>query len=244
MKEKSNIIAAMVILAAAILMSVHLRTVFGEQNAGELQEKVAYLKQSVIQNQQRLRQYEWIETTQLTIKGDAKSPKLNMCSYGPDGTVQKTPLGDSQPQGLTGQSGRLKERIVQKKAEEIQHYMQQVKNVIALYVPPNSQRIQDALQAGNVTASSVAGSGLALLVINNYAQPGDQMTLSFETSEKRIQQLTVQTYVDGPKDPVTLAVQFARLPDGTNYTLQNILDAPAKKIQIRTVNSDYQKLGQ
>jgi HKD family nuclease len=50
--------------------------------------------------------------------------------------------------------------------------------------------------------------------------------------------------VDGPKDPVTLAVQFARLPDGTNYTLQNILDAPAKKIQIRTVNSDYQKLGQ
>jgi len=69
------------------------------------------------------------------------------------------------------------------------------------------------------------------------------MTLSFDTAEKKIRQLTVQTYVDDPKDPVTLAVLFASLPDGTNYTLQNILDAPAKKIQVRTINSDYQKLG-
>jgi hypothetical protein len=243
MKEKSNIISALIIVTAAVLMSVHLGDAFAKQAAGELQEKVGFLKQSVAQNQQRLRQYEWIETTEITFNGDAKPPKVNMCSYAPDGTVQKVPMGESLPQEQTGPRGRVKEKIVQKKTAEMQQYLQQVKDVIALYVPPNPQRIQDAFQGGNVSGDSAAGSGLALMVVNNYAQPGDQMTLSFDTAERKIRQLTVQTYVDDPKDPVTLAVLFASLPDGTNYTLQNILDAPAKKIRLRTLNSDYQKLG-
>jgi hypothetical protein len=41
---------------------------------------------------------------------------------------------------------------------------------------------------------------------------------------------------------VTLQVQMASLPDGTNYTQQTILDATAKKLQVTTTNSNYQKL--
>jgi hypothetical protein len=42
---------------------------------------------------------------------------------------------------------------------------------------------------------------------------------------------------------VTLAVQMASLPDGTNYVQQTVLDATAKKLQVTTTNSNYQKLG-
>ena len=62
----------------------------------DLQQKLAAVKQSVAENQQRLHQYQWVETTQLTLKGDAKPPKQFMCQYGPDGTVQKTPMGPPQ----------------------------------------------------------------------------------------------------------------------------------------------------
>jgi len=45
------------------------------------------------------------------------------------------------------------------------------------------------------------------------------------------------------KDSVTLQVQMASLPDGTNYVQQTLLDAAAKKLQVTTTNSNYQRLG-
>ena len=40
---------------------------------------------------------------------------------------------------------------------------------------------------------------------------------------------------------MTLAVQFASLPDGTNYPEQTVLDAKAKQLQVTTTNSNYAK---
>ena len=51
----------------------------------ELQQKLAAVKQASAENKQRLRQYQWIESTQLTLKGDAKPPTQKLCQYGPDG---------------------------------------------------------------------------------------------------------------------------------------------------------------
>ncbi len=75
--------------------------------------------------------------------------------------------------------------------------------------------MQKAFQAHNV--SIVPGGGAAQLVFKNYAQPGDQMTIAFDMATKKIQTLNVNTYMGEAKDVVTLAVQFASLPDGTNY---------------------------
>jgi hypothetical protein len=42
--------------------------------SSELQEKLAAVKQVAAENKQKLHQYQWIETTQLTLKGDQKPP--------------------------------------------------------------------------------------------------------------------------------------------------------------------------
>ena len=81
------------------------------------------------------------------------------------------------------------------------------------------------------------------LVFKNYAQTGDQMTLTFDTATKKVGGLNVNTYLDDPKDVVTLAVKMASLPDGTNYVQQTVLDATAKQLQVKTTNSNYQKIG-
>jgi hypothetical protein len=50
----------------------------------------------------------------------------------------------------------------------------------------------------------------------------------------------VNTYLDDPKkDIVTLANQFASLPDGTNYPQQTVLDATGKQIKITTTNQRH-----
>jgi hypothetical protein len=69
------------------------------------------------------------------------------------------------------------------------------------------------------------------------------MTLSFDTAAKKISTVKIDTYLDDPKDAVTLAVQFASLPDNTNYVQQTVLDATAKNLVVTTTNSDYKAIG-
>jgi len=235
-----NGVAVMVGLMMALAISTFSQMAGGSP---ELQEKLTALKQAAAANKLKLQQYQWVETTQLTYKGEPKPPKQDLCRYGPNGQVQKVPIGEQPPQQQdSGRRGRLKERVVEKKTDEMQDYMQQVKAVISLYVPPDPQRMQKAFQAHNV--SIVPGGGAAQLVFRNYAQPGDQMTISFDPAAKKIQSIGVNSYVGDPKGTITLNAQFASLPDGTNYVSQTVLNSPAKEIQVTTTNSQYSKLSQ
>ena len=204
----------------------------------ELQEKLAAVKQAAAENKQKLRQYQWVETTQLTLKGDAKPPTKNSCQYGPDGKVQKTPVGPpaQQPSG-----GRAKQKIIENKKEEMKDYMQDVKALLGMYVPPDPQKMQAAFEAKKVSLSPADGA--ANLVFTDYALPGDKMTLSFDTATKKIAGLSINTYMGKEKDVVTLQVKMGSLPDGTNYEQQTVLNASAKQLVVTTTNSNYQKLG-
>jgi hypothetical protein len=226
------------LIAAAMLAAVV--PAIAQAGGGPVAEKLAAVKQSVAENQQKLHQYQWKETTQLTLKGDPKPPSQSACQYGPDGKVQKTPLTPPPP---PPSGGRLKQKVIANKKEEMKDYMGDVKVLLAKYVPPDPQAMQQAFQAGKVSLNPNASSGVAAIVFKDYALPGDQMTISFDTAAKKISSVNVNTYLDNPKDVVTLAVQFASLPDGTNYVQQTVLNATAKNLVVTTTNSDYKALG-
>jgi hypothetical protein len=223
---------AIVMLAAAVPSMA--------QGAGDLQAKLAAVKQSVAENQQRLHQYQWVESTQLTLNGDAKPASQSMCQYAPDGTVQKTPMSPPPP---PPSGRRLKQKIVENKTNEMQQYMGGVKTMLGMYVPPDPQKMQAAFAAGKATLGSGGSPGTANIVFTDYAQPGDKMTLSFNTTTKKITSLNVNTYMDNPKDVVTLAVTFSSLPNGINYVYQSVLNATAKKLVVTTTSVNYQPLG-
>ena len=204
----------------------------------ELQQKLAAVKQSAAENKQKLRQYQWIETTQLTLKGDAKPPTKNSCVYGPDGQVQKTPIGPP-PEPPSG--GRMKQKIIAKKTGEMKDYMQDVKALLNMYVPPDPQKMQTAYQGGKLSLNPVPGA--VNLVFTDYAQPGDKMTITFDPATKQITALNISTYMGQEKDAVKLQVRMGNLPDGTNYVQQTVLSATAKQLVVTTTNSNYQKLG-
>src|SRR6185436_1575822 len=89
--------------------------------------------------------------------------------------------------------GRLKKRAIKKKTEEIKDYMGDVKNLLSYYVPPNPPKMQQALQAAKVSLNPAGG--LVNLIFTDYAQPGDRMTLAFDTATKKIISLNVNTYM-------------------------------------------------
>jgi hypothetical protein len=220
------------VCALAALSALAVRA----QNAG-LQEKIVALKKSATENKQALSQYQWTETVQLTLKGDLKPPRQFSCKYGPDGQVVKTPVG---PEPEDPSDHGLKEKIIEKKKAELQQYLQDAKETLAMYQPPDAQRMQAAYQAGHVSFNPVPGA--MVLSFTDYAQPGDKMSVTLNTSTNKISALTIDTYMGKEKDAVTLKVTMAALPDGTSYPQQSILDGTAKKVTVTTTSSNYQKL--
>ena len=112
-----------------------------------VQERLAAVKQAMAANAQKLHQYQWIETTQVTLNGEQKPATQN------------------------------------RKQAEMKQYMGEVKSVLALYLPPDPQKMEQAKQAGNLSVNPVPG--LVNLIFKNYVQPGDQLTLTFDPLQER-----------------------------------------------------------
>ncbi len=204
----------------------------------ELQQKLGMVREAVAQNQAALRQYTWTEQTNILRKGEVKKTTDFRCQYAPDGTVQKTPTGGSAP---APEKRGLRGRVVEKKKDELESYMQQAGALIKQYVPPNPQQMRVDFQAGNASLGH-AGPGTVDLQFKNYLKPGDSLVLTFDTAAKALTQISVNTYMNDPSDPVSLQVNFQTLPGGPNYVAQTTLDAPAKSIQVQTTSSNYQRM--
>ena len=211
------------------------------------QERIAALKESVAKNQAALRQYSWVETTVISLKGEVKKQQQKQCYYSADGKVQKTPLPGQSPQAPPEQSGgrrggRLKKAVVEKKVGEIKDYMEDVAALVHQYVPPDPQKIQAVQSAGNLSVQPT--QGLAVLNLKDYLKPGDLVALGFDSAAKAIRSYTVSSYVEKPKeDDISLVVTFGSLADGTSYPQQVLLDVKAKEIQVKVTNSGYKKSG-
>jgi len=211
------------------------------QDAAAAQARIAALKQSLQDSQTRLRQYEWTETTVVSLKGEEKSRKQQRCYYGADGKLQKQPVA-APPAAAPAQSGgrgrgRLKKAIVENKKEELSEYMERAVALVHQYVPPNPDAIEKAKAAGNVAVHPQAGQ--VNLELTNYIKPADKMTIGVDPAANRLLAVNVASYLDEPKDAVTLAVQFGALPDGTSYTAQTTLDATAKNVRVVIQNSGH-----
>lgn len=206
----------------------------------ELQERVAELKESMARNKQSLAQYTWVEQVNISLKGELKKQEHFQVRLDPDGKPQKTSL-DAPPEPPSG--GRLKKHIVEKKKEEYKEYAEQMKSLAQQYVPPDKEMIQQAYALGNI--SIIPGGGLPgeiKLVFHNYVKPQDSMTLIFDKAQKQLLSLQIASYMDDPKDAMTLTVEFSRLPDGTNHVTNVIMNGVSKQLNIATQNSNYQHL--
>jgi len=227
---------------AAFALTASSTLAFQAPDKAGMAGRVTELKESIAANRARLAKYQWTETTTISLKGQVRKTETSLCHYGPDGKVVKTPTGPQQAQQEPQQrGGRFKARIVEKKVDELKDYGERLKSLIGEYVPPNRDKIQDAFQAGNV--SIAPSSALTSMTISNYYKAGDKLIFAFDPTAKKIRQLNVDSYLDDPKtDIVTLAVNFASLPDGTNYAANTDLKAESKQIEIKTANSNYQKM--
>ncbi len=210
------------------------------QTLGEqIQQKAAAAKEAAARNQQALRSYSWITKTELSVKGEVKNTKIESCKYGPDGKVQKTLLTD--PPAPPKKKRGLRGKIVAKKTGEMKEELQSAAALAHSYAPPDPQKLQAVIAAGKVSISQ-AGPGAAALRFPDYLKSGDSLTLMFDSEVKALRQVAVDTWLDKPDNKVTLEVSFQSMPDGVSYVGETLLKIPASNIEVRIVNSNYQKV--
>jgi hypothetical protein len=206
----------------------------------DLQQKLAAAKQSAALNQKALRSYSWLEKTEISLKGEVKSTKVDMCKYGPDGKVQKTPVVAPPPpekkRGLRG-------KVVAKKTGEMKEEMEAAVALIQQYVPPSPDLMQVVMNAGAASLSQ-AGPGFAALKFPGYVKKGDALTLTFESAVKTLHQIEVNTWLDEPENAVNLKVTMQAVPDGTSYPGSIVFSLPKRQIEVKITKSNYQKLAQ
>lgn len=212
----------------------------------EMQQKVEQLKQAVAANKQALAQYTWVETVTISLKGEEKKQQHFQVRLGPDGKPQKQSLdapASDQASDSGGRRGRLKEHVVEKKKEEYKDYADSIKSLIEQYVPPEKSLIEQAKQAGNIALSPEAGSpGQFQLAFTNYVKQGDKMTVAIDKAQKAIVSVSINSYLDDPKDAVTAQVQFSAIPGGPNHVSSVTINGVSKQLTIAIQNGNYQHM--
>lgn len=217
----------------ALIFSAGLAAQAGAQlSGGEFAAKMA-------ENTAKLKQYTYTQKTQVYFKGELKRTKLSQVHFDTttgERVVVPMSSDDAEQQPEQGRGGRLRARIVEKKRDEMKEYVERLVGLLHQYLPPNPDRIKAAMPRAEITPPA---GGSAKIVLSDYLKPGDKETFAIGAESKRLDQIAISSSLDD--DPVTFTVNFARLPDDTNYPSATTIKSEAKGLEIRVTTSDYHK---
>ena len=207
--------------------------------APALQQKVAAIEASVYKNKQMLGHYTWQQQETISVRGDVKKVDLYRVHLGPDGKPVKVEVSQSSSSSDQRRHG-IRHRITQDYID----YGKQIASLAASYTQPPAGRLKQLYAQGNVSLRSGGAPGLDAVVVTNYVKPGDSVTFTFDRAQKAVVAIQVASYLSGPSDVVTIAAQFAKLPDGTNHVSTTTINRQSKSLTIQDVNMNYQNLSQ
>ena len=226
-------------LVTLTLLATTLLTGVTQAQTSSVPERIAALKAALETSKASLKQYEWIETTVVSLNGEEKSRKQERCFYGVDGGLTKVELNETpeaaKKRGLRG-------RIAERKKEEMTDSMKKAVALVKTYVPPNPALIQAAKDAGKVSIDVLEPGKRARLNFKDYEKAGDTLGVEVDLITNRPLGMKVATYLDTPKDIVTLEVRMGQLNDGTVYASDSTLDIKSKNLTVAVQNSGYRKM--
>jgi hypothetical protein len=232
---------ALVLIAFSILGWLVAPRPAATQNS-QVQQSVSEMKESAARNKQALAQYRWQQQETVSVKGKQKKQDLFQVELEPDGKQLRTPMAQDQDTSSSESQHGLKRKLTEKKTGELVEYAQQIKELAQSYAPPDPARLQQAYQQGNVSIGAGGAAGEVRLVIHDYVKPGDTVTFSLNREQKEIQGIEVSSYLNDPKDAVTISAQFERLPDGTNHISEMLVNGVSKQLTVTIKNFNFQKI--
>jgi hypothetical protein len=221
-----------------VLSLIMLTTVgFVNAQSGDLQDDVNLIKKNLVDSKEQIKKYEWVETITAFVNGEQKSVKQNQCYYSLDGQLTKIATGGTTPAAKNPPG--IRGKIAENKKEEMSDYIEAALNKIKTYIPPNAETIQKIYAAGNVGVKILEPGKKFKIEFPDYSEKGDMVSISLDKANKLLMGYAINTFVEGPGDPVSLVITLKTLPDGTSYPANITFNSAAKKVKIVLTNSGY-----
>ena len=202
----------------------------------DMKETIGMIKKNLTDSKEKIKKYEWIETTTTFLNGEQKSVKQNQCYYGVDGTLTKVATGNTTPAKTPG---GLRGKIIANKKEEMGDYIKAAIAKVQTYLPPNAEKLDQIYSAGKTSIQVLDPGKKFKLSFPGYNEPGDMLAISLDKTNQKIMAVDVTTSVDDPSQKVIFNITYSNLPDGTQYAGSTTLDATAKNLKIVIVNSGF-----
>lgn len=205
---------------------------------GAAQQEVAAVKTAMAQNAAAQRNYVWQQTTAVAYKGEVKSTTTSSCQY-VAGANKPQCTQTSAPPDDTKQRGPVRRSVKDSKVDELKTYMDSVKTLVAMYVPPKPDLIQAAQGRGDVATAPNPSNGTMNLIVNNYIEKGDKVTFTINQASHQVSHVAVNTWLNDPSATVTLDVAFTMLPNGVSFSSTKTLTATAKEVVVTITDANF-----
>jgi hypothetical protein len=227
-KKKQRKLRVMLLAAALSCRPAAGLTQTEATDSNSVAEGVAVLKQLLQESRDRLRAYEWTETTVVRLKGKEKARRLSRCHYRIDGKIEREVASIVTPQ---------------KKNEDMADYIERAITLVRYYVPPDLAEIQRIQNLGRVSIHAIEPGKRMSVEFHDYRFQGDKLNVEVDLGNNRLASLHVSSPLGETQDPVSLEVRFGTLTDGSTYPAEALLEAKAKKLSAAVTNSGHRKLG-
>jgi hypothetical protein len=183
-------------------------------------------------NAKLLQQYSYKQRTEIKFKGEGRFVRINQVHFDTNGKPQMTLVSQT---GGDGQAPGFAKAIIEQKKKELQEYGGRITALVDNYFPIDPQKMAAALQK-----AELGGSGDSVsLVVRNYFEPGDVMSVVVDPINKKLRKFELKTLLD--KDPVTVNADMNTIPKGPVYPSFIKVKAPAKDLEIDISQYDYVK---
>lgn len=214
-----------------LFVSVPLLLLIPTAGAQTTGDKIAA---NTAENAKLLRQYTWKQRTAVKYKGEEKFVRVKQVKFDPDGKKQDSVLSEKTEKPP---SGPIRRAIADHKRAEMKDYVDnKLYGFIESYLPPKADKLKAALPTAQIGA---VGNAMGL-TMKNYQQPGDTLTIGFDSATRRMLRLELDTKLEN--DPVTVTVDMGLVPNGPTYPAQTKIKVPAKDIEVDITEYDFTKL--
>lgn len=226
--KKKFLLSAMIMLACT----------FGLFAQADMKEIIGMIKKNLTDSKANIRNYEWLETTTVFLKGEQKSVKQNQCYYSVDGKLTKVETGGGTQ---AKEKGGLRGKVIENKKEEMGDYIKAAVAKVHTYLPPDAAKLQQIYGAGKTSIQVLEPGKKFKISFPDYNVKGDMLSISLDKASQKLMGLDVSTYIDKPEEKVLFNVTYSDLPDGTQYAGTTTLEAQEKNLKIVIANSGYKK---
>jgi len=190
----------------------------------------------ITQNRQRnaalMRTYSWNERTDIMKNGSSVDLRIDVCTYLPDGQIQRTVLND-QHAPLPG--GFFRKKAAENKMKDMENYMKGLRSLLDQYTLPTGGAVLNFLTNAQMTGPGPEGYMVAQGT--NVVIPGDSLTFYIVAATRQMARVSINTLYQNQAVQVTAT--FKTLPSGLNYMNYATVDVPAQQLQLLVQNFDF-----